>query len=246
MLWGAQSWPFLRFWSTSRYVYYVERSFLCSTSSALINPRKHNLTGNTVSLSLPSNLFHETKDEELLARFIKGFFGGKILLAERTLLRLGLWRFFPPHFTGMFVGKGKSVLTSPGFVQKPVQEKWYPSGLSSYELPPVSCVLFGIFMLIEKNVEADVVGPRENPSSSYADFAFGSDHYRFTGCHRFQVKRLETMEQDSESMVEFSIQSFVCNPLEENTTRSRIMMRFHSVYASLLFADGMRGVYEAR
>lgn len=110
-------------------------------------------------------------------------------------------------------------------------------------------------MLLEKRVEPDGDGRGESPSTSNVDIAFGSDQSSFAGCHRFQVKRLERMEHNDkkvacdanehEPTIEFSIQSFVCNPLDEKSRPNRIMMWFHSVYASLLFADAMREVYGA-
>lgn len=85
---------------------------------------------------------------------------------------------------------------------------------------------------------------------SYVDYGFGSDEYKFAGCHRFQISRFNPDQPDSgnpipikdEARIKFSVQGFTCNPQTGKLSTGRILPWFHSVYVRLLFADGMREV----
>lgn len=95
-------WPFVYSLRTSAYFLSVEKPFLDSTSFALVNPQRQVVRTNTVCQDLSTSWLGDATDEELLARFIKGFFGGRVMTVERFILGLGLWRWFPAHFNGKF------------------------------------------------------------------------------------------------------------------------------------------------
>ena len=58
------------------------------------------MIGDSASLNVAHELVRGVNDEEILARFVKGFFGGFIILPERFMLRAGLWRILPVRFSG--------------------------------------------------------------------------------------------------------------------------------------------------
>lgn len=98
----------------ARHVYHVkpssinvydtsDASFLHSqTCSSVVNPRRHWITSDTRSIQLrlpPSKT--QCSDEEILATFVKGFFGGWVFAAEGALL--GAAQRTLVDFSGMFV-----------------------------------------------------------------------------------------------------------------------------------------------
>jgi len=67
-------------------------STLASKSLSIVNPRKHIQATDSRSVTIPSNL----TDEELLARFTKGYFNGWVFTPEKSIFAvLGL---FGRHF----------------------------------------------------------------------------------------------------------------------------------------------------
>jgi hypothetical protein len=62
----------------------------CTSSSSLrlVNPRNHKAWADSYSIRLSSRDVGEADDEEILAKFVKGYFGGWIFAPENTLLSL--------------------------------------------------------------------------------------------------------------------------------------------------------------
>lgn len=71
----------------------VPPSFLHSRTLGAINPRAYakNAMCDTRIITLPSNSIKGLSDEEVLARFTKGFFGGWTFLIEKCVLSFAAW-----------------------------------------------------------------------------------------------------------------------------------------------------------
>ena len=80
-------------------------STLVSPAIKLINPRNNQALVNTITIALSETDVEGLSDEEILARFTKGFFNGWIIFPERLVM--GLFELFgstviPVSFTGIF------------------------------------------------------------------------------------------------------------------------------------------------
>lgn len=64
----------------------VPESFLASRHLRIINPRQHMIATDAVTLKIRRPL--GMSDEELLARFARGFFGRRTFMVERTFFRI--------------------------------------------------------------------------------------------------------------------------------------------------------------
>lgn len=76
-----------------------------SPSFRIVNPRNHIAMKDSYSINLAKHEIMNLNDEEILARFINGFFGGWIFTPERTLFAiLGLFgmKFVPVGFSGTY------------------------------------------------------------------------------------------------------------------------------------------------
>jgi hypothetical protein len=63
----------------------IPESLRRSKATSIINPNNHVTVDDTrsITLDLPVRL----SDEEILARFVQGFFGGRVFAPERSILR---------------------------------------------------------------------------------------------------------------------------------------------------------------
>jgi hypothetical protein len=86
----------------SRSILSVRSEFLTSSSFQFVNPRHHVPGTDTVSQTFPESAVAGLSDEQVLALFSRGFFGGFIFGIERTVLRMGGWRLLPARYTGGF------------------------------------------------------------------------------------------------------------------------------------------------
>ncbi|CAH0027462.1 unnamed protein product [Clonostachys rhizophaga] len=194
----------------------------------IVNIKGHRDQGDSrhITVEIPAHLQNEP-DEALLARFVKGFFGGIVIGPERLTLQtlgLNLVKFTSAH------------APSTG------QRLWSTKDLQDNKLPPLHSVLFGVFQVTDKNL-AERSG--SEPSESYVDFAFGSDETVFAGAHRFAVVRYPRSSQqpaDEPTTVQIHSQSIVCNPLYDRPLRPQFMFTFHLAYADLLFRDAIAEV----
>jgi hypothetical protein len=80
----------------------------CASSHSLrkiVNPRNHIAVGDSRSIRLSTQGIGKISDEEILARFLKGFFGGWVFTPERYLILLlqSVGRqFIPVGFSGQY------------------------------------------------------------------------------------------------------------------------------------------------
>ncbi|KAF2262392.1 hypothetical protein CC78DRAFT_618620 [Lojkania enalia] len=195
------------------------------STTSIINPQGNQTLESSRSITI--NVPRSVSDEVLLAKFVKGFFGGYVFAPEATILwvlRANFVRF--------------SELAK---IDVPCRI-WSGSELSGETLPPLHTVLFGTFQIVDRKIHDQY---RENYESSatpsYIDIAFGSDRSRFSGVHRFSISRDGTKDDDT-IRIEFS--DVVCNPSENRAPVPELMVAFHNKYAMLLFREAISNVIE--
>ncbi|OGE50863.1 hypothetical protein PENARI_c015G11420 [Penicillium arizonense] len=201
----------------------VRPEFLASSSFQFVNPRHHVAGTDTVSQVFPESAVAGLSDEQVLALFSRGFFGGFVFAFERTALRVGGWRLLPARYTGFKDDPSASMI-------------WNTSELSNINLPPVGSCLFGSFKVLDKQIPLESSEKRP----SYVDYGFGSDEFEFAGCHRFQITRLQPA--NDKPLVQLELQGFHCNPQKNQPSVGKLLEWFHYIYAKLLFANGVQSV----
>ncbi|PVH77616.1 hypothetical protein DL98DRAFT_463419 [Cadophora sp. DSE1049] len=205
-----------------------------SRSFSIVNPCNHIAVPDSISINLLKSEIGELTDEEVLARFLKGFFGGWSFLPERTLfgaLRLVGRSFIPVGFT---VGIPTDSLSLSS-----------PNDLSKTKLPEKYSKLFhGNFMALDVSIrdqgtEALSNSTSENVTTSFVDIAFGDDRRGFAGLHRLEVSRNEDAEQGGVTLCYSSVS---CNPTRNVLPFPGLVFAFHRWYGMCLFRDGVEMV----
>ncbi|EXM22506.1 hypothetical protein RAB80_003286 [Fusarium oxysporum f. sp. vasinfectum] len=186
--------------------------------SEVVNAKQHIYDSDSryITLDIPPQ-HRDVSDEVLLAKFVKGYFGGAVIRPERVALStLGM----------TLVNFSKS---------GPAPRKlWSCTELPEVSLPPVNTILYGVFQVLETQIGVKVA---PNRTESHVDFGFGSDSDVFAGVHRFVVVR--TKEGKNEETVQIHYESMTCNPVQNKPLRPRILFKFHEFYADLLFRDAI-------
>ncbi|KAG8208256.1 hypothetical protein GTR04_4366 [Trichophyton interdigitale] len=189
----------------------------------------------------------QLSDEELLARFTRGFFGGIVFAAERFILASGLTQQTPLVSGAQPTNYGLSL----------PKNIWNVAEIPLTTLLPLGSILFGAFQVTHSHL---VNKTRLNPTSegltkmktaeekfSYIDFGFGDGN--FAGCHRLSVHRNDSSKgiesvaksaDDHDSMIEFRLSFFHCNPRGDESRLITMLSGFHQIYARLLFTDALR------
>ncbi|KAH9219104.1 hypothetical protein DL95DRAFT_331287 [Leptodontidium sp. 2 PMI_412] len=203
-----------------------------SRSSSIVNPNNHISDPDSISIELLRSEIGELNDEEILARFLKGFFGGWSFLPERTYLgALGLMgrSLIPVRFTGVQTGG-----------------PWLPSpnDLSESRLPEKYSKLFhGNFMVLDVKIRnqdpKSPDGTSDESPESYVDIAFGDDRKGFAGFHRLEISR---DERSGEGGATLCYSSIACNPSVNKFPMPRFIFSFHRWYGMCLFRDGVEMV----
>ncbi|KAF2116942.1 hypothetical protein BDV96DRAFT_39104 [Lophiotrema nucula] len=190
-----------------------------SKSASIINPRGHQAfgTSRSTTVQVPQGI----GDEELLERFVKGFFGGIVFAPEGTILRLLRAR----------------LVDFPELEAKEAPfQIWSASDLHQLKLPPLHSILFGAFQVLEVHIEESHTGaeaPRQ--TNSYIDFGYHPTT-GFAGFHRFSISR-DLSDKDGAVTIEFA--DLVCNPTANQPIKLALLMGFHKVYAKLLFREAV-------
>lgn len=94
--------PFFRSLRQSHYTLPIRPEFLASSSFKYVNPRNHVTNTDKVIQVLPASAISGLSDENVLALFSTGFFGGFIFGFERFLLRIGGHYILPSRYTGNY------------------------------------------------------------------------------------------------------------------------------------------------
>ncbi|CAK7234685.1 hypothetical protein SBRCBS47491_009032 [Sporothrix bragantina] len=222
----------------SSFTFPVSKDLLTSATFNHVNPRHHTVATDCVSQTVSSRAVKGLSDEQILALFTSGFFGGFVFRAESWALNLLGARFLPARYTT--------------FRPTPEALKVHRvSGISNKSLLPVGSLLFNSFLLVDKHTKAASEKMCENSHekqnetpSSYVDYCFGSDEARFAGCHRFRVTRLPPAGDNTgnEGQVRIDLEHFRCNPQENKPSWAEKIPMLHFVYAKMLFANGMQAL----
>jgi hypothetical protein len=206
----------------------VSPSFASSHSvTKIINPRGFKSRGDSrsVTLRLPASP-KGLGDEELLARLMRGFWGGWAFAPERAALGL--------------LGLRWTLVDYPRQREKSVQPKdvWKRSEISSEKLPDVDEVWFGGFQVIGKKIAS------ADEDESYIDFAYGRSGSGFAGVHRFSIEHEDNKEDVSkeEQQVRITMSCVTCNARRDKVPGSGWLWTFHRTYSMLLFREGVAEV----
>ncbi|KAF5643666.1 uncharacterized protein FTJAE_3083 [Fusarium tjaetaba] len=184
--------------------------------SEVVNEKQHMYDSDSryITLDVPPE-HRDVSDEVLLAKFVKGYFGGAVIRPERVALStLGM--------------------TLVNFSRPAPRKLWSCTELPDVSLPAVNTILYGVFQVLETEIGIKVA---PNRTESHIDFGFGSDTDVFAGVHRFVVVR--TKEEKSEETVQIHYESMTCNPVQNKPLRPRFLFKFHEFYADLLFRDAI-------
>ncbi|KGO72636.1 hypothetical protein PITC_056220 [Penicillium italicum] len=209
--------------SQSHYTLHVRPEFLASSAFRFVNPRNHVIATDNATQVFPESVVAGLSDEEALALFTRGFFGGFVFGLERSALRMGGWNLLPARYTGFQGDLNASQI-------------WNTSELPQRHLLPIGSNLFGSFKVMDKQIEPESSDQR----ASYVDYGFGSDEFTFAGCHRFQITR--PPRTGTEPLVRFELQHFRCNPQKNEPSVAEYFTWFHYAYVKLLFADAVQSV----
>ncbi|KAG8164442.1 hypothetical protein KVR01_006360 [Diaporthe batatas] len=218
-----------------------------SVAVTKLNTLKRDLYQHRITLEISANrLKPGIENNEILARFTQGFFGGWVFSPER-------WFF---NYTRLSL-TNTDKLENIELERSPIQEVWDLSSLSQKSLPPSGSLLFGIFLLSEKLPlkTAGQPGTREPIANTApggdgdfvsAEFvAGGSDAYELVSSHRFEVTRENGRKEGKQDIVTVTFSHVSCNSVT-GRPYSTFFQWLHNVYARLLFADGIRAVLEAK
>ncbi|KAF2029129.1 hypothetical protein EK21DRAFT_68361, partial [Setomelanomma holmii] len=199
----------------------VSDSFKTSKAVAITNPNKHIAINDSrrITIKLPKVL----SDEEILARFVKGFFGGWWFGPERAALK----------------SFGKILVGFEGLKEAPVSKRiWSNAKLSNSHVPPLYSVLFGAFRVVDL-----MVAHPKDEEDSYIGFAFGSDNWPLAGAHRFCISRRD--EVGGENVVTIKFVHSGCDPRENKPLSPAFLQTLHLWYAMVLFREGIAEVMKA-
>jgi hypothetical protein len=173
-------------------------------------------------------------DEEVLARCLRGFYGG--------------WVFWPEKLLIFGLGVLGRKLVAVGFegVQMDGTQIVDPLDLSREKLPEKGTVLLGDnFMVLDKYVK----GEGEEQGQSFVEIGFGDNRKGFAGLHRFEVERIRDGEREGEEDgeeekggVQLWYSSISCHPTRNKLPFPAWVFRFHEFYAQCLFRDGVAEV----
>ncbi|KAI0556042.1 hypothetical protein F4679DRAFT_520822 [Xylaria curta] len=209
-----------------------------SRTVALLNPLGSPTGQDSYSIRIPVHKLRPgITNEEILARFTYGCFGGWIFTPERLLLRV-----FKPQITNISpLNDGDA---------RPHSTIWSLSALNRAILPQLGARLFGIFQLLDRSPaspqERDQMHyfptPAHKADYAFAEFVAGSNQSVFAVSQRFDVVRQMDGANDGIESVTITASHLVCNPLTGKNIFPAPIKLFHVIYAKLLFADGIREV----
>ncbi|KAL6251739.1 hypothetical protein RBB50_001949 [Rhinocladiella similis] len=213
-------------------------SFLKSkTHLGIVNPRVHKglIDSRSITFKLPPTR-QSWSDEQILATFVQGYFGGWVFTPERRALGL-LSSLLRRRVVGFSAIQDDS--------QHP--QIWSYNDLSQRKLPPLHATLFGAFQVVDYHLSTN--GNDQDPGlsdTSYVDFGFGSDTSHFSGFHRFSVLRDLSdgpgVSPRSSDTVTITNSSIACNPSSNTLLGIGALHGFHKAYAMLLFREGVARV----
>ncbi|GFF59707.1 hypothetical protein IFM51744_10020 [Aspergillus udagawae] len=208
-----------------------------SPTMALANPRGMPVYGDSYTIRIPlRDLKPGISDEEILARFSKGFFGVWVFAPERWALRVtGLAMTDFPAFRDEDLA---STLPTP---------VWSLSRFDTTTLFPVGTLVFGNSQLLDSSVANPDVRRRLYPThiestiatkqnQAFVEYVGGSDKSHMVFSDRVEVER----DWDA---VMITLSGFTCDPLTGEPAVPRVVRELlHPVFAKMLLGDGIREI----
>ncbi|KAI0537191.1 hypothetical protein GGR58DRAFT_472918 [Xylaria digitata] len=219
-----------------------------SLVTSVVTPNRHRGLQENYSLLIPARRFqNDVSDEEILARFTKGFFSGLAFTPERLLLSA-----IPFPITDIPAIENtlaiRSQTATPGFVVGP--EIWDLSSISPKSTPSVASLLFGNFLVLDSSLLT--IAQRNQlpndyilhakPSHAFVEFAWGGEGLGLVGSHRFEVSRYKVKQAtDDEEFVKITFSTLSCRP-KTGLAPPNYLLWLHVLYSRFLFSDGIRSV----
>lgn len=217
----------------------------------------HTLGGalqESYSTTIPlKSLRKDISDEEVLARFNRGFFSGPAFTLER-------WLLCGPRLSLLSTSEIEKALNasvrppSTGFVVGKSSWGRDLSLLSPTSTPPVSSLFFGNFIVLdssslspERRREVLPKSPQYTPPPyPFIEWAFRGDGVAVASSHRFEVTRhrVQSPAGGLEEVVKITFSHVSCSPRTGNEIWGGWVTAFHQIYSKYLFSDGIRGVLE--
>ncbi|TRX92673.1 hypothetical protein FHL15_006347 [Xylaria flabelliformis] len=197
-----------------------------SRTVALINHMGHCTQQDSYSIRIPVHKLRPgITNEEILARFTYGCFGGWIFTPERLLLRV-----FKPQITnvsrtiteasGWEDSNNNYSALNDGGARPHSPAIWSLSALNRTILPQLGARLFGNFQLFDRSVaspqERDQMHyfptPAHKADYAFAEFVAGSDQSVFAVSQRFDVIRQSDGANDETESVTITASHLVLSP----------------------------------
>ncbi|KAI1157456.1 hypothetical protein F5B18DRAFT_645022 [Nemania serpens] len=220
-----------------------------SFAISVVTPKQHRGLEENYSLLIPAKRFQsKVSDEEILARFTKGFFSGLAFTPERWLLITAPFRLtdisaITTALTSRSQKGNSSLAVGP--------EIWDRSSISPKLTPSFGSLLFGGFLTLGSSLltqaqqdqlpDDHVRHPK--PPHAFIEFAFGGERLGLVGSHRFEVSRQEVKQATgTEDFVKITFSSVVCEPKNGLGPSNKLLLWFHVLYSRFLFSDGVRGI----
>ncbi|KAI1308540.1 hypothetical protein F5Y03DRAFT_350114 [Xylaria venustula] len=222
-----------------------------SFAISIVAPKGHRGVQENYSLLIPAKRFKDgVSDEEILARFTKGFFSGPAFTPERWLLSAA-----PIQLTDVAaIKKGFAARSQNGILSLTVgPEIWNPASISPKSTPSFASLLFGNFLTLDSSSLTHTQREQlpgdyyqhPKPPHAFVEFAYGSEGLGLVGTHRFEVSRQdEKQATGTEEFVKITFSCIVCKP-KTGLAPSGYLMQFHILYSKFLFSDGIKGVLRA-
>jgi hypothetical protein len=210
------------------------------TMRNIVNPRHYPesvMDTRWATLKIPL----QYTDEQVLAQFVRGFFGGIIFTPERLLANNVLPKV--TQFAGklhLFILQRHRKLVYADFQFEALEDTPVPimarqrNQLPCEQLLPVNSRVVDLFQLTDFHV-VDRATDTSGTNESFVDFAFGSDNGTFAGAHRIYVSRAP----DDPEAVTIGLACIVVNPATGKNMVPPGTAVFHRIYAMLLFRDSL-------
>ncbi|KAI1196399.1 hypothetical protein F5X97DRAFT_305431 [Nemania serpens] len=220
-----------------------------SFAISIITPNQHHGLQENYSLLIPAKRFQSNvSDEEILARFTKGFFSGLAFTPERWLLKTAPFRLTDISA----IRKALASRSQKGISSLVVGPKiWNRSSISPKSTPSFGSLLFGGFLALDSSLLApaeqdqlpDDYVRHPKPPHAFIEFAYGGEGLGLVGSHRFEVSRKEVKQaMGTEEFVKITFSGVVCKPKPGLGPSNSLLLWFHILYSRFLFSDGIRGV----
>jgi hypothetical protein len=223
----------------------ITDSFAQSFAASAVNPDHHITVNDTrfVIVSVSNGFSHE----QILAKFLAGFFGGYVFAPERMALRLLRQQLV--NFKGERTQQPRGTRSADGVVglkSLPVSRHiWTAAEINGTQLPPLHSILFGAFRIVDIQQSSLAEEPlgRLPARPSYVDIAFGADDGFIAGVHRFSVSEVEdSAHAEGKRHVTITFDHTSCNPKESRPLGPELLQTLHLWYAMLLFKEGVVNV----